>query len=256
VLTFLRRIRKSLINSPSSQQTGDSDIKLVSPAGRYLLYAFGEVILVVIGILVALQINNWNEYRKDRIKEKEVLSEIASNLILNIDLLNGYISTIEKSKKSSEILISVIENKLPYRDTMDLHFHFARTWFSNRFISLAGYEEFKNAGFDLVLNKKLKDEIIELFETRYPKTQETIDVFQDGFFHKLNDYYRNNFYGVYDRDYIKPIDFNLLVKDQYYLSTLKEYYNVRLWLIDVQNESLQESQRVLHLIKDELGESG
>ena len=42
---------------------------------KYLKYAIGEIVLVMIGILLALQINNWNENRKDRIKEKEL--EIA-----------------------------------------------------------------------------------------------------------------------------------------------------------------------------------
>ncbi|MFL2590966.1 MAG: DUF6090 family protein [Flavobacteriaceae bacterium] len=53
--------------------------------GKYLCYAIGEIILVVIGILIALQVNNLNEERKLRIQEKNVLlslhNEISSNLI-------------------------------------------------------------------------------------------------------------------------------------------------------------------------------
>ena len=44
------------------------------PAGRYLKYAIGEIILVVIGILIALQVNNWNEKRKDIKMEKTGLN--------------------------------------------------------------------------------------------------------------------------------------------------------------------------------------
>ena len=44
--------------------------------GRYLKYAFGEIILVVIGILIALQINNWNELRKQKIVERQVYTYI------------------------------------------------------------------------------------------------------------------------------------------------------------------------------------
>ena len=40
------------------------------PAGRYFKYAIGEIVLVVIGILIALSINNWNEDRKSRAVEK------------------------------------------------------------------------------------------------------------------------------------------------------------------------------------------
>jgi hypothetical protein len=51
MIQFFRKIRYSLMNQ--------------NQTGRYLKYAIGEIILVVIGILIALQINNWNETRKD-----------------------------------------------------------------------------------------------------------------------------------------------------------------------------------------------
>ena len=41
--------------------------------GKYFKYAIGEIILVVIGILIALSINNWNEDRKDKVREKATL---------------------------------------------------------------------------------------------------------------------------------------------------------------------------------------
>jgi len=53
MLTFFRRIRIGLLGSGTTS--------------RYLLYAIGEIALVVIGILIDLQINNWNEWRKDRV---------------------------------------------------------------------------------------------------------------------------------------------------------------------------------------------
>jgi len=44
--------------------------------GKYFKYAVGEIVLVVIGILIALSINNWNEYRKERIEEQKILQNI------------------------------------------------------------------------------------------------------------------------------------------------------------------------------------
>ena len=41
--------------------------------GKYLRYAVGEIVLVVIGIFIALQVNNWNEYRKEKVEEKKIL---------------------------------------------------------------------------------------------------------------------------------------------------------------------------------------
>lgn len=60
-----------------------SDNKVI----KYLLYAIGEIILVVIGILIALSINNSNEIKKTRDTEKVYLKEIKSDLIQDTLLL-------------------------------------------------------------------------------------------------------------------------------------------------------------------------
>ena len=73
MLTFLRKIRRSLIQSGSSQNPSSS-------ASKYLLYAVGEIALVMIGILLALQVNNWNEGRIDKRYEKIYLEEILEDL--------------------------------------------------------------------------------------------------------------------------------------------------------------------------------
>ena len=54
---------------------------------RYLLYAIGETALIVIGILIALQINNWNEYQKAVKSENELLTSLQNEISANIKLL-------------------------------------------------------------------------------------------------------------------------------------------------------------------------
>ncbi len=64
---------------------------------RYLIYAIGEILLVVIGILIALQINTWNEWRKDRIKEENILHDLVNeidaewvnHIVQNFDFVEG-----------------------------------------------------------------------------------------------------------------------------------------------------------------------
>ncbi|MDO1501253.1 DUF6090 family protein [Winogradskyella maritima] len=55
---------------------------------RYFKYAIGEIILVVIGILIALQINNWNENRKERQQEQVLLGQLQSEFQSNLDQLD------------------------------------------------------------------------------------------------------------------------------------------------------------------------
>ena len=52
---------------------------------KYLLYAIGEVLIVIIGILFAIQINHWNQQRLDEIKINRLLLEIQNNLIDEIE---------------------------------------------------------------------------------------------------------------------------------------------------------------------------
>ena len=76
--------------------------------GKYLKYAFGEVLLVVVGILIALYINNWNEDRKDRVKEKAILKELhkafSSNLTQFKKAKNIHLNSYNASLKFKEFI--------------------------------------------------------------------------------------------------------------------------------------------------------
>ena len=83
MLTFLSKIRRSLIDSGGARKP------VLSAVERYLLYAIGEIALVVIGILIALQINNWNEHRKEQAIELKLLHSLKEEISANIEQLNN-----------------------------------------------------------------------------------------------------------------------------------------------------------------------
>ena len=76
---------------------------------KYMRYAIGEIILVVIGILIALQVNNWNQDRKNRIKEKFILEGLSVDLNSDYDLLSYQIDKaslfLEQYKFCTEVLL-------------------------------------------------------------------------------------------------------------------------------------------------------
>ncbi|WGK65858.1 DUF6090 family protein [Croceiramulus getboli] len=80
---------------------------------KYLLYAIGEIILVVIGILIALQINNWNEDRKARAMEIVILENLKTDLTLDtLDInfnLKYYKQFIDEEKKLLNFLTSDLD---------------------------------------------------------------------------------------------------------------------------------------------------
>ena len=80
--------------------------KLVSiETGKYLRYAVGEVILVVIGILIALQVNNWNEYRKEKVEEKKILLSLHNEISNNLESLKVIIEEKNKIIKVNQYII-------------------------------------------------------------------------------------------------------------------------------------------------------
>lgn len=71
MVKIFRKIRQHLLTENQPGQSGRS-----GKYSKYLLYAIGEIVLVVIGILIALQVNNWNEQRKLKLKETSLLKSL------------------------------------------------------------------------------------------------------------------------------------------------------------------------------------
>ncbi|MCA0133554.1 DUF6090 family protein [Winogradskyella alexanderae] len=92
MIKFFRKIRQNLL--------------IENKTGKYFKYAIGEIVLVVIGILIALQINNWNEQRKENIKEQAILKRLQKEFISNRDQLQDKIDFRNNVIKNCELLLN------------------------------------------------------------------------------------------------------------------------------------------------------
>jgi hypothetical protein len=92
--------------------------------GKYAKYAIGEIILVVIGILIALQINNWNENRKQKEEEQEILNSLNEEISNNIKLLSRSIKSNKKVQVFSNKLIDSINKEQKSVSTHSLLYTF------------------------------------------------------------------------------------------------------------------------------------
>jgi hypothetical protein len=218
---------------------------------KYLLYAVGEIVLVVIGILIALQINNWNEWRKDRRVEQEILQTLAETLQLNIETLESDIELLTQYNTSAQIVVSVLENRLPFVDSLAPHFHLARVPKFELSLSLSGYEQYKNKGFDILVRERVKDEVINYFESTFPKwftSYAAVNSLYDSFI----DYHVPLFY--YKNETLTPIDIQSLYVDSYFLGWIRAYLEGRNTLILMEKELIEETRRVLGLVREALDE--
>ncbi|MBT8265789.1 MAG: hypothetical protein KJP20_04530 [Bacteroidia bacterium] len=76
--------------------------------GKYLKYAIGEIILVVIGILIALSINNWNENRKKIAQEQSILERLQADIRSDLNVISSQMVTIKENTKQLKFCVDVI----------------------------------------------------------------------------------------------------------------------------------------------------
>lgn len=130
---------------------------------KYIVYAIGEIILVVIGILIALSINNKNEIRKQRDLELHYLSNIKTDLILNIKHLDNYINRRETSINSANEIIAHYEGK-PIKDLKAFSRHTVNIYTWRKFFQINNtFQELMNSGnLALISNDSIKDVLLNM----------------------------------------------------------------------------------------------
>ena len=238
MINFLRKTRQQLLTQ--------------NKVSKYILYAIGEIVLVVIGILIALQINNWNEWRKDRMIEKSILLEFEDNLERNIALIDIATAEIIEINKSTKTMIEIIEQRKSYPDTLIHHFdQLNRSGSYLLKLNTNAYESLKNIGFEILSSKVLKKEILSLFEINYPSYVQETEV--------VNAIWGGNLMWWQDYFYIRPsepglipLDYSSLIEDKKFMTIVRELEGGRYRVFDHMILCKTETQRVLQLIKDEL----
>ena len=87
--------------------------------GKYLKYAIGEIILVVVGILIALSINNWNEANKNKALERGFIHNLISDFESDVKQINEVIKILPVMGKTSKIKDNDLINLLQYYDLIE-----------------------------------------------------------------------------------------------------------------------------------------
>ncbi len=150
MIKFFRKIRQQLI---SENQTS-----------KYVLYAFGEILLVVIGILLALQINNWNIDKKDKLEEYQILQAIQSNLEEDAD-------NLQQAKERYQLTSTYIERFFQARPIPDDSLAYISTRMAGHAPFIRNTTAFSlsiNSGkLDLIRNKQLVQAIQRMYAFDY-----------------------------------------------------------------------------------------
>ena len=149
MIPFFRKIRK---------QFADENKPI-----KYMRYAIGEILLVMVGILLALQVNNWNENRKLQQEELKLLFDIKTNLETTLNNLES--DTIANLKDIIQFkkIESYINQDLPYSNELDSAFGRFTFW-SSPYITATAYKSLQSKGLDIIKNETLKNNIVSMYE--------------------------------------------------------------------------------------------
>lgn len=209
MLKFFRNIRKSLLNEGKTS--------------KYFKYAIGEIILVVIGILIALQINNWNEQKKTKRLEIKILKELRNNLKLDLLEIQEDIYSMDSIKKSCKEVVSYLKT----HQSPDSSFYYLVTTLRVRphfDPNKSGYGLLQSKGVEVISNDNLRNNISLLYERAYPYYRryedERLDFQNYNCSAKFLEYFHENFDANatwYAMFYITQEDYDKLRADESFL---------------------------------------
>jgi len=187
---------------------------------KYLLYAIVEIILVVIGILIALQINNWNENKKQIKKEEKVLLQFKNELNEDLSILDMIITSNKFVIKSCNELIKHLENNMPYNDSLSLYFD---RWASPNVLEFnsSTYQNLTTIGPELIRNENLRNSILKLYNFSYEKAKTYNDYFRGDFHSFIAPIQLQNVEAVEWGKSSVPIDYESLKKNALFINALK-----------------------------------
>jgi hypothetical protein len=208
MIKFFRKIRQRLLTE--------------NKFSKYVLYAMGEIALVMIGILLALQVNTWNEERKNQALEKGLLQEINEEFKWNLSEFedNLIIYDIARNELNKIINSFPIDPQKINLDTLAVSFellHFQGD-FDKSTVAITKLKS--TSSFDIISNEELRSLLIEweVMAADYQITESQaiqfhMDVFAPMMYHKLSRPYAHGLKDPrVDLNFLRSLEFEGLMK--------------------------------------------
>ncbi|WP_445956783.1 DUF6090 family protein [Yeosuana sp.] len=238
MIKLFRNIRKKLLSEGKTT--------------NYLKYAIGEIVLVVIGILIALQINNWNEQRKQHSRETKIMSEIKSNLEANIFNLKLDIKKQVRGAWCIDYITDLMDNKREYNDSLPRYLNEGETS-PDVVLTSAAFETLKSSGLELIENDSLRMKLTNLYEVIYPTLMQETKRIEDQLWPAvvtplMQKYFRFDF----EMNGYIPTDYGAWLNDQEFLNMWTFRGAMRKWSTVQKRIALEKTNKVLLLIENEL----
>lgn len=149
---------------------------------RYLAYAIGEIVLIVVGILLAFQLSDWNDLRKSKDLEWSYLNRLATDIRTNVARFSDYRKTeLEASQATTRFSAALGDSTISDADIVDAaRVFFTVGWLSPNFEpTVTTFNDLEATGnLQIIRNNELREEIISLYAS-YAKYEESLAINQE-----------------------------------------------------------------------------
>jgi len=241
---------------------------------NYLKYAIGEIVLVVIGILIALQINNWNEDRKDQLRLKNHYTELLDELNNDKNSLNEILEVVRNLNDETYEISEFINTSESKIDTTklanDLLHCEAYAFFS---VSKSAYTTLLSSGdIQLIKNTKLKNALSIYHDqtnwgwTAHNGNLKLVIERYSSYVHRFlppllfRDYYRSIFsidlknktFRSYNSSKKPKIEWEHLKNDEEFANIISQLITYRVYQLKFYNQQLDSVNTMIDLIQNEL----
>jgi len=221
-----------------------------------ILSALKEIALIVIGILIALFINNWNSDRLDREEEIAILEGIKENILTDTIDMNLNIRSYQHIIRQDSLLARALIQQKPYSDT--IMSGLASIYFTDLVLVLHNeyYEKAKSVGLNIISNKELRSKISRLYEFDYSYLLEHEDDKDELMMEYFNTYLLNNSFLDYriSNDggavtmFLSEKNYQKLLKDKQFHIMVGIHRQGSRWRVD--NAYLPTREKALSIVDD------
>ena len=249
MIKFFRSIRQKLLSE--------------NKISKYLIYAIGEIVLVVIGILIALSINNWNQEIKTKKQEIKILTELKNDLKTNLNEIIETYNTTSSRQLSTVLILDYFENNRTLDDSlksafeninMDGLFNIANTTF----------KYIESEGINSLSNDTLRIRVTEMYERHFKnivtRENRTWEIVNDELIPLMNDRFISS--PTIDKSVSfaiealnTPKNINTLRKDSKFKNSIIRLQNWLLVRLKWQKEAQTRLEQLIIDVQEEINKS-
>lgn len=215
-------------------------------------HAVGELLLIVVGILIALTVSDWHDRNLQREQELSLLGEVRTALTADLEALEIDLRGWRETENRIKALIEILQSEPAYESSFDQLFG-APYGLRPANLNTAAYESLKSTGLQTITNPRLRLSIAKVFDQHYESLSGIDDVEAHVATDVMRPYYLRHFSNLVFLKSATPLDYEALLADVYY-QNIVEY---RLTVISgnqigFYTRAIEDIRKTLELLDDEL----